>query len=425
MPPGRPRSSSRLLRALCACAAVAALPGCEGSSEALEEPSAERHGAFLDRDRVLGPFLSQHWELPVPLQGDPPRGFPEAEASLDPAACGTCHPLQYQQWQTSLHAAAFSPGFAGQLIEGELAEPHALRECQTCHAPLEEQQPFSRTGLAQEAFQPELRSRGIVCVSCHVRAHRRFGPPRRTELPPVPEPVPHAGFEARPEFQISAFCSPCHQFFDDPGVEEKPVENTFAEWSASPQARSGRTCQQCHMPDRAHLWRGIHDPPTVREAIDVGLEVGDAGSWISGALRITNRDVGHAFPTYVTPRVLVSLHQADARGSEISDTREEGVIGREIDFSVDPWQEVLDTRVLPGETVELLYERPLAVGAHELVGTVTVDPDYHYRGLFESLVETLGDPGARALVGEALRRISTSRYVLVEIRRPLGPGAGD
>ena len=41
--------------------------------------------------------------------------------------------------------------------------------------------------------------------------------------------------------------------------------------SASRHAREGRACQACHMPERRHLWRGIHDPEMVKRAL--GREV--------------------------------------------------------------------------------------------------------------------------------------------------------
>ncbi len=378
---------------------------------------------LLDRESVLGPFLTRHWVLPVPLQGPPPVGFSDAERSLSPEVCGACHAVQYAQWRTSVHAAAFSPGFAGQLIEGSLGTPDSIRDCQTCHAPLEEQQPFTAAGAPQTAHDPVLRRHGIVCAACHVRAHRHYGPPRRGDLPPLPESVLHGGFDERTEFRESRFCASCHQFFHDPGVNGKPVENTFAEWSASPQAAQGRACQECHMPDRAHSWRGVHDPEMVRTGVDVELLVEDANaSTLSGALRLRNRDVGHAFPTYATPRVFLELFQVDAEGREIPGTRVEGTIGREIDFSTDPWREIVDTRVFPGETVQLVYNLPRSREAEALVARAVVDPDYHYRGVYASLLETLQDLEARRLIEEATRRISTSTYVLAELRRSLGAG---
>ena len=372
-------------------------------------------------ERVLGPFLSPHWRLPVPAQGEAPVGFSDAERSLDPQICGACHPKQLAEWRTSLHAAAFSPGFAGQLVEGALAHPAEIRACQRCHAPLAEQQPFNAALAPEALFDAELRAQGIVCASCHVRSYRHFGPPRRAELPPLPATLPHGGFEEREEYLDSRFCAACHQFFDDAGANGKPVENTYKEWLASPQAEAGRQCQDCHMPDRQHLWRGIHEPEMVRAAIDVELSpLTLSGSRLEAVLVLRNRDVGHAFPTYVTPRVELVLVQRDAAGEELDATRLSAVIGRQVDLG--SMREIFDTRVRPGESVKLEYAVERAEGAAELLGRVRVDPDFHYRAVFDSLLDTLRDAAARAQIEEARRRISTTPYTLVEIRRELPPG---
>jgi GNAT superfamily N-acetyltransferase len=390
-------------------------------AEALPTTMSGAEAAGTERATVLGSFLEAHWQLPIPAQGEPPAGFSEAEASLQPATCGGCHPRQLAEWQTSLHAAAFSPGFAGQLLEGGLATPGAIRNCQTCHTPLAEQQPFGADHETNPGFDPGLREQGLVCAACHVRAHRRLGPPPRADAAPPSEPVPHAGFEVRAEFQKSEFCAPCHQFFDDAGVNGKPLENTYLEWRASPQAGRNQTCQSCHMPDRAHVWRGIHDADMVRDAVDVDLVVADAaqGDGVRAALVVENRAVGHAFPTYVTPRVFLAVWQTDESGREIEGTRAEASIGREIDFGTSPWREVFDTRVAPGKSVKLDYSVARAPGATALLGRVSVDPDHHYRGVFESLRNSYRDPEARALIEEAYRRSQESSYVLVEIRRAL------
>ena len=371
---------------------------------------------------MLPGFLGEHWPgLPLPLQGPPPPEFTPVEASLDPQTCGACHPQQYADWKTSLHAAAYSPGLSGQLLEGSLAHPAEVRNCLSCHAPLGEQQPYRAALEPEPAFDPALRDQGIVCASCHVRAHQRYGPPRRGAPLPEVAVVPHGGFEARTEFQQSGFCAPCHQFFDDVGVAGKPLENTWAEWAASRHAREGRTCQSCHMPDRRHLWRGIHDPEMVRAAVAVELAaVADPGPSTWAELRITNDDVGHRFPTYTTPRVFAALWQADAAGNEIDGTRVEAVIAREIDFSTNPWQERFDTRVKPDETLVVPYEGAPAPAAVTLVGRVTVDPGFHYRGVFASLLGELESEEARARIAEAARGVADAAFVLAERTLSIG-----
>lgn len=382
-------------------------------------PVADSRGEEqTERARALGPFLEQHWQLPIPVQGAPPKDFTEIEGMLDPAACGACHPAQFADWSESHHARAFSPGISGQLIEGALAAPFEIRQCQSCHAPLGEQQPFDAAGHPEPAFDSGLRDRGIACAACHVRWHRRFGPPRRPSLPPAAGPAIHGGFEERPEYAESRFCAACHQFFDDDGVNGKPIENTYAEWERSPQAASGRSCQSCHMPDRKHQWRGIHDVEMVRSGVATDLVAIDlAGDTLRAALVLESRDVGHAFPTYVTPRVTLSVWQVGPDRKPLLETRVTAVIGREVDLAAGT--EIFDTRVLPGDSVKLDYALPRHADAVALVGNVVIDPDFHYRGVFDYLLATLTDARARGLIQEAKQRVADSSYVLSEFRQLL------
>ena len=180
------------------------------------------------------------------------------------------------------------------------------------------------------------------------------------------------------------------------------------------------------MPDRAHLWQGIHDPEMVRQAVEVEFFPSALDAAVLRAtLVLANRDVGHAFPTYVTPRVFLEVVQVAGDGQELEETRVVGTIGREVDLA--RLVEIFDTRVLPGESVRLEYEVARADTARELVARVRVDPDYHYRGVFESLSASLSDQEALALIREAGRRTDVSVYVLEEIRQPLASlqgGAG-
>ncbi|MBI3628436.1 MAG: cytochrome c554 and C-prime, partial [Candidatus Rokubacteria bacterium] len=84
--------------------------------------------------------------------------------------------------------------------------------------------------------------------------------------------LPHNGVTRTPAFLRSEFCASCHQFGADGfALNGKLLENTYEEWRASPAARAGRQCQDCHMPDRRHLWRGIHDPDMVKSGVEISL----------------------------------------------------------------------------------------------------------------------------------------------------------
>jgi hypothetical protein len=174
------------------------------------------------------------------------------------------------------------------------------------------------------------------------------------------------------------------------------------------------------MPDRAHRWRGIHDPETVRAAVPAELFVEEAEPGrVRGALVLAAEGVGHAFPSYVTPRVFVAAWQEDEAGRELPGTRVEATIGREIDFSTSPWTEVFDTRIPAGESVKLDYARPRHERAAKLAGRVTVEPGHHYQGVFRSLLASLEDPEARRRIARALREAESAAYTLHDLEQPL------
>src|SRR5438445_3824481 len=81
-------------------------------------------------------FLERHWGGPIPPQGEPPERFSPIERSLLPADCGTCHPVQFADWKTSLHGKSMGPGVASQLVEMLHSDPAAARTCLHCHATL-------------------------------------------------------------------------------------------------------------------------------------------------------------------------------------------------------------------------------------------------------------------------------------------------
>ncbi len=352
-------------------------------------------------------FLRRHWRHPIPPQGPPPPGFSALEASLAPESCGTCHPAQHSDWKTSLHAQSMGPGVAGQLVEMRTTDPESARLCLTCHAPLAEQQPENRT-----VFDASLHRQGLVCAACHLREHERFGPPQRqadSETARPRETLPHRGATRTAAFRASEFCASCHQFDDDGfALNGKLLENTYAEWKASPAARQGVQCQDCHMPDRRHLWRGIHDPEVVRAGVVITLATDQPryriGREMVARLTITSTAVGHHFPTYVTPRVVVRAALVDATGREIRGSAEERVIAREV--TLDLSRELFDTRIPAGSRFIFEYRRRLDRPALRLRVVVTVLPDHFYTRFFESLLVRgagRGTPQIRAAL-EATRR---------------------
>ncbi len=387
-------------------------------------------GKDIAESESIRQFLHNHWQTPIPPQGDPPAGFSELEASLLPESCGSCHPQQYRDWRGSLHARAMGPGVLGQTVVMERSDPAGARLCWSCHAPLSEQQPVvlqaSTAGeqlwVNNPDFDPLLQRHGLSCAACHVRGHRRFGPPRRAapdETGAVDEGLPHGGFTAEPAFSRSEFCKECHQFGPDGyALNGKLIENTYQEWLESGYPAKGVECQSCHMPQRRHLWRGIHDPQMTRSGVTITVaETGgasSAGGQAEAVLTVTNSGTGHLFPTYLTPRLVISGRQLDSGGREIGDTMQQMVIGWEV--TLDLRREIFDTRIPPGESVVFRYRKIKAPEAHQLLLRVRVEPDYFYERFFRALLEGDSAGEGRELIREAWENARSTPYTLFEER---------
>ena len=361
---------------------------------------------------------ADHWQRPLPPQGEAPQSWTARERSLKPEDCGVCHAHKLAQWRTSLHAKAFSPGLVGQLLTYDAEDTAA---CMQCHAPLAEQrQAFEaarRKGKAHLPAEQGLAAAGNPCAGCHVRGNRRFGPPhRRTAAVGQSDPNgPHGGVMRTADFEKSDFCAACHQFSQDQAINGKPLENTNVEWQASPAARENKTCQSCHMPDRKHLWRGIHDPDMVRSGVTPEfLAAPDRAIF-----RLANTGVGHAFPTYVTPKVMLMGVALDERGELIAGTEVSSVIQRRVESIDGDWIEHADTRLLPGQSATLQLPWP-RTGVVRLWLEVHPD-DFYDHDVYDGLLRDLPkDSAAAQLIAEADRRAQANRYRLFEttLRRP-------
>lgn len=372
-------------------------------------------------------FLRSHWRAPLSPQGPPPPRFGPLEASLQPESCGSCHPQQLADWRTSWHAASMGPGVAGQLVEMLESDPQAALSCFTCHAPLAEQRPLISDGASVKRsaiFDPALQKKGLTCAACHVRQHQRFGPPRRDgslESSAPRETLPHNGVTRTPAFLTAEFCRGCHQFSADGfALNGKLLEDTYAEWKASRFAADGVQCQDCHMPDRRHLWRGIHDLEMVRSGLTITADVGAPryrpGDTALVTLRVHSTRVGHAFPTYVTPRVVLRAELVDSAGRTVAGTAEERIIAREI--ALDLSRELSDTRLRPGQTATLEYRRRVDRPGLRARLSVVVYPDAFYTRFFETLLQQGAGRGA-AQIKEALGASRRSSFTVFTRDLPL------
>jgi hypothetical protein len=379
-------------------------------------------GAALPAEDAAA-FLARHWQRPLAPQGAAPPHFSAQEAALEPAACGACHVQQFEDWRTTWHAKAMGPGVLGQLLAMSPEARDEHQDCIRCHAPLAEQADSLAAAIAGKV-KTGLHAEGLVCAACHVREQRRFGPPRRDGTVAKPEEMlPHDGWQASAAFADSRFCAACHQFEADGfALNGKLLENTYAEWLESPAAREGKSCQSCHMPDRRHLWRGVHDPEMVKSGVTIEHEAPrlESGA-VLARLTLTNSGTGHHFPTYVTPRVVAEIEQADAAGRALPGTRMALVIARQV--SPDLSREIADTRLAPAAQARLDYRQPRHPRAVRLDYRVRVEPDAFYVGLYRALLADDSAGKGRALIRRALADALASHFVLYAESRPLQDGA--
>jgi len=419
-PKGRPASHPFMFFAI-----IALLAGCDQSAPLT--PAAPVVAAQTTPDSDTERFLERHWARPLAPQGKIPAHLASAEASLDPNSCGGCHAAQFEGWRDSLHSRAMGPGILGQLANMEADARDEHQQCIRCHAPLAEQADSlsdalaAGTDLAAKVSNgaTPLFQHGLGCPACHVRGWQWYGPPRRDgSQPSAGDPLPHGAWQASPAFEDSRFCAACHQFTPDQfALNGKLIENTYEEWKASRYAREGKTCQSCHMPDRRHLWRGIHDPEMTRSGITIGSTPPEqSNSEISATLTVHNSATGHLFPTYVTPSVIVEGMQEDATGKPLSGTLTQYVIGRQV--KLDLSEEIADTRLAPDQEAAFHYRRARAPGAKMLVLRVRVRPDEFYSNFYRALLEGGAGEG-EAMLRKALEDSLASAYILHEERWPL------
>jgi hypothetical protein len=373
-------------------------------------------------------FLARHWAEPIPPQGKPPEWFSPIEASLAPESCGLCHVQQFDDWRSSLHSRTIGTGILWQFHVMDQADANA---CMHCHAPLAEQKALMALEMGWSNVPPSpppayvshnLHRQGLICAGCHVRAHVHYGPiPRKERTSPISGRPAHGGFQISAAFEDSRFCAACHQFTSDgASLNGKLLENTYEEWRTTRYAREGESCQSCHMPDRRHLWRGIHDPEMVRRALNVDLKVVRRSEVKFEALVvITNIGAGHHFPTYLVPEVEVGLYLigADGANRRLLTRR---VIGRLTDTALK--REVADTRIPAGKSLSFGADFPSPRSQDASVELrITVAPKAFYERVFaRTLAEETHLPAAAATqLREALADARASRYILYRIRRPV------
>ncbi len=188
------------------------------------------------------------------------------EQLQDPETCKSCHPQQYAEWSSSMHAyAAVDPVFLAMNKRGQRETNGALGKfCIQCHAPM-----ALRTGLTTDGLNiaslPKAQQ-GVTCYFCHnatgsgtdhfnANVTLANDDIMRGAIKNAVDPGVHgvAYTESHDNRKMAAsyLCGSCHDVVNDKGTH---IEQTLAEYEASIHniAKSGNaggdTCQGCHMP---------------------------------------------------------------------------------------------------------------------------------------------------------------------------------
>lgn len=187
----------------------------------------------------------------------PPSGL-SREALMNPESCAECHPKQYEQWASSMHAyAADDPLFVAMNARGQ-REAAIGDFCVKCHAPMAVRTGKTSDGSNLADLGPELK--GVTCYFCHSvdgvegthdnPLHLASDSAMRGAFTdPVENTAHHSAYSTlhdRDRLESATLCGPCHDIVNGHGTH---IERTFAEWQSTvfSQEHVGTTCGQCHM----------------------------------------------------------------------------------------------------------------------------------------------------------------------------------
>ena len=340
----RPAPPRRRLRGcaglLAAVALVALSPGCttrnqpSGGWAPPDTPGASASGVQSSSGlRVDGGAAgaqdgdAAHEELFAEAAGG---GYPSAKT------CQPCHPTQFEEWAVSPHAyAQISPVFNamhGTVVK--LTNGTAGDFCIRCHSPVG--MALEESLFTSNLNRHETSREGITCIVCH-RVNKEYGkisgrleilkgdlladvygPSGNENLREALEnpdiglsdsndkPGRRTHGEVKKFFQLtqSSFCGTCH---DVTLVNGFRLEEAFSEYKASPAAKRGISCQDCHM--------------STVPGVDSGYAEGP-GAIVAGIPTKTRKITNHMFigPDYSVVHPGIFPHSVEA--STFADMRE-------------------------------------------------------------------------------------------------------
>ncbi len=258
---------------------------------------------------------------------------PAVLGKLSADECAACHQDFYKEWQTTIHAQAWTDPY----FQVDWQFDGAQHSCRLCHTPLDRQQPHKVLYYRDTdkwdpvlednpEFDTKLQHEGVTCAACHYREGKIIGVLGNTN-------APHPVQKLEDPNQVCVRCHvvegdrwdtffrfpPCGTVAEIESTLAAPLEKKDLELlkllaneeganrvgrisNKVPGTRfgipaTGKTgevtasdtralgCVQCHMPvmarplveggvvrqTRQHLWRGGHDPKMVKQALSVNF----------------------------------------------------------------------------------------------------------------------------------------------------------
>ena len=251
----------------------------------------------------------------LPISEKIPEGLPDMKAST----CGLCHQAIYAEWQTTIHAQAWTEDY----FQTDWAYDNSKQNCLNCHTPMQNQQVDLVTGFENDDywkpilktnpnFDADFKDEGVTCAACHVKNGSIIGPHGV-------ENAPHATTHDPSMRNGMGVCVRCHVTgaTDEVSVGNPNICTTMNEIEAG---NIKPNCIDCHMPEitrplvagyparkgRHHYWRGGHDPQMVSKDLDITIEQKSRKkNHYVYAIQLTNVGTHHKLPTGTPDRHIV------------------------------------------------------------------------------------------------------------------------
>lgn len=348
------------------------------------------------------------------------------------AYCRGCHSALHEQWQTSMHAKAYSDEVYRKTVEiaisdlGGIENPDAVAIqafCLSCHTPI-------GTLIGDIPPKSQIAASGINCDFCHTIEEMKgignaayVNSPGNVKRGPFVDAIsPSHDTTLSTLHTQSEFCGGCHDVYHP--TNGLPLEQTYTEWKNGPYPAENVQCQHCMMGQIKNAQDAVNGPKRplifghvfaggnftlgnrdealkrLRSAATITIKTDkqDAkpGDKIKIDATLTNSGAGHKLPTGLTEardmRLVISAVDEAGKSTEIFEekfgTILEDATGKH-DGTVQVWRAVKifsDNRLAPRESKT--YTNTFAIPS-KAAGRYTFTATLKYRSASQEMTALL------------------------------------